>query len=238
MTLDQLRIMIFADGADIGDMKKQAKLPHIKGFTTNPTLMKKAGVTDYTAFAQAAVQAIPNAPLSFEVFSDEFETMEREALKLSALAHNVYVKIPITNSRGESSIPLIRTLSRRRVQLNITAMLTPDQAQNACDAIAKGSKAFLSMFAGRIADTGRDPKPFMRQTAVIAKNKPGVLSLWASCRELYNVVEADECGVDIITVQGDLLKKLPMLGKDLEELSLDTVRMFVRDSLSLGFSIL
>ncbi len=238
MTLDQLRIMIFADGASLSEMKEQAKLPYIKGFTTNPTLMRKAGVTDYAQFAQEAVQALPQAPLSFEVFSDEFELMEREALKLTSLASNVYVKIPITNSRGESSLPLVRSLSQRGVALNITAMLTLKQVEDAYDAIAQESKAFLSVFAGRIADTGRDPKPILRQTAQIAQGKAGVKSLWASCRELYNVIEADACDVDIITVPGDLLKKLPLLNKDLTELSLETVRMFVRDSQSLGFSIL
>lgn len=238
MTLDELRILIFADGAAIGEMKEQAKLPYIKGFTTNPTLMKKAGVADYAAFAREAVRAIPEAPLSFEVFSDDFGTMEREALKLSGLGPNVYVKIPITNSGGESSIPLIRALSKRGVQLNITAMLTAAQAQSAFDAIAEDAKAFLSIFAGRIADTGRDPKPIVRQVVGLARGKPGVRTLWASCRELYNVIEADACGADIITVQGDLLKKLPLLGKDLTALSLDTVRMFAKDSQSLGFSIL
>ncbi len=238
MKFEDLCIQIFADGADIQEMKKEYAKGYVKGFTTNPTLMKKAGVKNYVAFAKEAVREIPDLPLSLEVFSDEFEIMYKEAKVISSLGKNVYVKIPITNSKGDSSIPLIGELSKEGIKLNVTAMLTAKQAREAAEVLADGTKNILSIFAGRIMDTGRNAEQIMRETGDICRTKPGTQCLWASCREVYNIIQAQQYGVDIITVTNDILKKLPLLGKDLEELSLETVQMFTRDSKSLGYSIL
>lgn len=231
-------IDIYADGADLEEMKKAYEEKKVSGFTTNPSLMKKAGVKDYKKFAKEAVKAIPDFPLSFEVFSDDFGTMEEEAKILSSYGENIFVKIPITNSRGESSIPLIKKLSHEGVNLNITAIFTLDQVKKAIAALDENSKTIISVFAGRIADTGVNPENIMKEAKRICEQKKNTKLLWASCREVYNIIQADELGVDIITVQNAILNKLSNLGKDLEEYSLDTVKGFARDVQSLGFSIL
>lgn len=238
MKFDELKIAIYADGADIEDMKEEYAKGYVKGFTTNPTLMKKAGVKDYVTFAKEAVREIPDLPLSLEVFADDFDTMEKEAEIISSLGDNVYVKIPVTNTRGESSVPLIRRLSAKGMRLNVTAVFTLRQVREIVDAFAPGTNNVVSVFAGRIFDAGEDAMEIMRKTAEMCREKPGTQSLWASCREVYNIIQADQSGVDIVTVTNDILKKLPGLGKDLEEFSLETVQMFVRDGQSLGFSIL
>ncbi|MBP5385203.1 MAG: transaldolase [Lachnospiraceae bacterium] len=238
MRFEDLKVTLYADGADIEGMKEEYRKGYVKGFTTNPTLMKKAGVKDYVTFAKEVVTQIPDLPLSFEVFADDFDTMEKEAKVIAGLADNVYVKIPITNAAGESSIPLIRRLSEAGLKLNVTAILTLDQVKETVDAFAPGTENIVSVFAGRIMDTGVDAVPIMRETAEICRKKPGTLSLWASCREVYNIIQADQCGTDIITVTNNLLAKLPNLGKDLKQLSLETVQMFSNDSKALGFSIL
>ena len=238
MRFEDLRVTVYADGADIEGMKEEYRKGFVKGFTTNPTLMKKAGVKDYLSFAKEALKEIPDLPLSLEVFADDFDTMEKEARVISALSENVFVKIPINNSKGESSIPLIRKLSEEGIQLNVTAILTIPQVKEAVAAFKEGTKNIVSVFAGRILDTGVDAVPVMKEVAQICRTKPGTLSLWASCREVYNIIQADQCGTDIITVTNDILKKLPNLGKDLTKLSLETVQMFVNDGKSLGFSIL
>lgn len=238
MKFEDLKITIYADGADIEGMKEEYRKGYVKGFTTNPTLMKKAGVKDYVSFAKAALSEISDLPLSFEVFADDFETMEKEAKIIAALGENVYVKIPITNSVGESSTPLIKRLSEAGLKLNVTAMLTLDQARETIAAFAPGTQNIVSVFAGRIMDTGVDATLIMKEVAELCRKKPGTLSLWASCREVYNIIQADACGTDIITVTNDILAKLPNLGKDLTQLSLETVQMFARDGKSLGYSIL
>ncbi len=238
MKFEDLKIKIFADGADIDGMKEEYSKGYVTGFTTNPTLMKKAGVKDYVPFAKEVVTAIPDLPLSLEVFADDFEIMEKEAMVISALGDNVYVKIPITNSKGESSIPLIKKLSAAGLKLNVTAIMTIKQVKETVAAFTDGTQNVVSVFAGRVMDTGVDAMPLMKEVAAICKTKPGTQSLWASCREVYNIVQADECGVDIITVTNAILGKLPMLGKDLTQLSLETVQMFVNDGKSLGFSII
>ena len=237
MKFEDLKITLYADGADIEGMKEEYKKGYVKGFTTNPTLMKKAGVKDYVTFAKEAVKEIPDLPLSLEVFADDFETMEVEAKIIAALGEHVFVKIPITNSKGESSIPLIKKLSAAGLKLNVTAILTLDQVKDTVEAFAPGTENIVSVFAGRILDTGVDAVPIMKEVSRLCKTKPGTLSLWASCREVYNIIQADECGTDIITVTNNLLAKLPNLGKDLTQLSLETVQMFVRDGQSLGYSI-
>ena len=238
MKFEDLRVTVYADGADIEAMKEEYRKGYVKGFTTNPTLMKKAGVKDYVTFAKEAIKEIPDLPLSLEVFADDFDTMEKEAEFISGLGDNVYVKIPITNSDGESSVPLIRRLSEKGIRINATAILTLEQVRSVVDAFAEGTQNIVSVFAGRILDTGVDAVPVMKEVTEICRTKPGTLSLWASCRELYNIIQADQCGTDIINVTNNILAKLPNLGKDLTQLSLETVRMFVNDGKSLGYSIL
>lgn len=237
MSEREFSVKIFADGADINGMLEMYHTGFVKGFTTNPTLMKKAGVTNYEEFAHAAIKAIPDFPLSFEVFSDDFKTMENEARKIGSWGNNVYIKIPITNTRGESSAPLIKKLSAEGFRLNITAILTLQQVEVVLKSISSGSGAIVSVFAGRIADTGVNPVPLMREAAKMCKSIVRTESLWASTRELLNIFQAEECGVDIITVTNDILKKLPNIGKDLNQLSLETVRMFYNDAKSLGYKI-
>ena len=237
MTAKDLTITIYADGADIEAMKEEYKKGYVKGFTTNPTLMKKAGVKDYVTFAKECVKEIPDLPLSFEVFADDFAGMEEEAKIICGLGKNVFVKIPITNSKGESSIPLIKKLSEQGLKLNVTAILTMKQIEETVDAFADGTENIVSIFAGRIMDTGVDAVPMMKKAKEIAAKKPGTLTLWARCREVYNIVQAQESGTDIITVTNAILAKLPNFGKDLAQLSLETVQMFVNDGRSLGFSI-
>ena len=237
MKLEDLKIAIYADGADINGMLEMYKKSYIKGFTTNPTLMKKAGVTSYTEFAKKAVQEISDLPISFEVFADEFDMMEKEALILSGYGKNVFVKIPITNAKGESSVPLIKRLSEQGVNLNVTAIFTVEQVKSVLDVLSNKTQNIISVFAGRIADAGVDPEDIMKETAALCKEK-GAMSLWASCREVFNIIQADRCGVDIVTVTNDLLAKTSNFGKDLEQFSLETVQMFERDGKSLGFSIM
>lgn len=237
MTRDDFAIKIFADGADVDGMKEMYATGYVSGFTTNPTLMKKAGVTDFEGFARNVVNEIPNLPLSFEVFSDDFESMEREARKIGSWGNNVYIKIPITNTKREPTTELIKKLSSEGFKLNITAILTMRQVEETVKALTKGVGAYVSVFAGRIADTGVNPMPIMKETADACRNVNGVESLWASTREVFNIFQAQECNVDIITVTNDILKKLPGLNKDLEQLSLETVCMFHNDAVSLGFKL-
>jgi transaldolase len=238
MKMTDLKIAIYADGADCNGMVEMYKKGFIKGFTTNPTLMKKAGVKSYPQFAKETIGSIPDMPISFEVFADDFAMMKKEALILSQYGENVFVKIPITNSKGESSVPLISELSKEGVNLNITAIFTPKQAESVLAVLKEGTENIISVFAGRIADAGVDPEIIMRQVAEMCKQKDGAKSLWASCREVFNIIQAERSGVDIITVTNDLLAKMENLGKDLEIFSLETVRMFARDGKSLGFSII
>ncbi len=237
MRFEDLKITLYADGADIEGMKEEYRKGYVKGFTTNPTLMKKAGVKDYVTFAKEVVKEIPDLPISFEVFADEFDLMEKEAKILSSLGDNVYVKIPITNSKGESSVPLVKKLSEQGIKLNVTAIFTIEQVKAVVEVLKPGTENIVSVFAGRIMDAGVDAVPVMKEVAEICKTKPGTLSLWASCREVYNIVQADESGTDIVTVTNNLLAKLPGLGKDLNQFSLETVQMFVNDGKSLGYTI-
>jgi len=238
MRIEDLKTDIYADGADVNKMLDEYRKGIIKGFTTNPTLMKKAGVTSYTKFAEKVLKEIQDLPISFEVFADDFDSMKKEAMVLAGFGDNVFVKIPITNSKGESSIALIKELSGLGIQLNVTAIFTIEQVKETVEAFAEGTDNIVSVFAGRITDTGVDAEPIMKETVQICRAKPGVKCLWASCREVFNIIQADRCGVDIITVTNDILEKLSFLGKDLNEFSLETVQMFERDGKSLGFSIL
>ena len=235
--LDRLRIKIFADGADIKGMKALGANPMVKGFTTNPTLMRKAGITDYVAFAHEVLAAIPHHPVSFEVFADEFPEMEAQALEIASWGKNVYVKIPVTNSKSASAMPLVQRLSKQGVQLNVTAVFTLEQVEAIAAALDAGTPAVISVFAGRIADTGVDPMPLMAQAKKIMRAKPRAELLWASPRELLNIYHADSVGCDIITVSHDVLAKLNLVGKDLDEYSLETVKMFCKDASAAGYSI-
>ena len=230
ISLKDFKVKIFADVADLTEMKKLYQEGTVKGFTTNPTLLKKSGVADYEAFAREVLKIILDLPISLEVFSDDFESMAQEARVIAAWGKNVNVKIPITNTRGESSIPLIKKLSAEGLFLNITAILKPEQVAALSEAIHPESKTIVSIFAGRIADTGRDPVPYIKEAVKILKNRPHAEVLWASSRELLNIFQAESAGCHIITLTGDILKKLPLIGKDLKELSLDTVKMFYNDS--------
>jgi transaldolase len=236
-SINNLSIKIFADGADLEGIKQMYGKPWIKGFTTNPTLMRKAGVTDYKAFALKVLAEIKDRPVSFEVFADDLEEMERQALEIKTWGANVNVKIPVTNTKGVSTAPLIGRLSAAGVQVNVTAMFTLDQVREVVEVLDPKTPAILSIFAGRIADTGRDPVPLMREAVRIAKAKPLAEVLWASPRELLNIFHADECGCHIITVTNDVLNKLGSVGKDLVEFSRETVDMFYRDASAAGFQI-
>jgi transaldolase len=226
----ELRVKIFADGADLAGILALCRNPLIKGFTTNPTLMRKAGVTDYRRFARELLAAVPDRPISFEVFADEFGQMEREAAAIAAWGANVYVKIPITNTRRESAAPLIRRLAAAGIKVNVTAVCTLGQVREVLPALAGGPPAVVSIFAGRIADTGRDPVPLVAEAVQLARPHPNVDLLWASPRELYNLLHAEQAGCQIITLTHDLLGKLPLLGRALEDVSLDTVQMFADDA--------
>ncbi len=232
-----LKIDLYADGADIRDMVAARDGGLVKGFTTNPTLMRKSGISDYEAFAREALGAAGGLPISFEVFADEFEEMERQAKQIATWGDGVFVKIPITNTRRESSIDLIRRLAAAGVKLNITAILTLDQVRCVVDALHADVPAIVSVFAGRIADTGRDPVPLMTEAAKVVRKKPKAQLLWASPRELLNIFQANAAGCHIITVTPDILKKLAMVGKSLDDLSLDTVRMFYNDAAAAGFRL-
>ena len=237
MKASELRIKIFADGADKSGMLEMYRNPLVKGFTTNPTLMRKAGLTDFTAFAREIVEAIPDRPISFEVFSDEFAEMERQARTIARWGSNVYVKIPVTDTRANSSASLISTLAADGIKLNVTALMTVAQVETVAAALAEGPSSYISVFAGRIADSGRDPLPIMRAALAVLSSHPQQELIWASPRELLNIVQAETIGVDIITVTNDLLSKMSALGKDLDEFSLDTVKMFYEDARSAGFEL-
>ncbi|MFZ1322778.1 MAG: transaldolase [Ignavibacteria bacterium] len=230
-----LKIKIFADGANIDEMKKVYSEGIVSGFTTNPTLMKKDGVTDYVAFAKNVLAEIKDMPISFEVFTDDFESMERQANEIASWGENVYIKIPVTNTKNEPSYDLINKLSSKGFKLNVTAIMTTKQVQEVYDSLDKNTPSVISVFAGRIADSGRDPIPYMKDNLNIVKDSKNIELLWASSRELLNVIQADECGCHIITVTNDLLKKLKNVGKDLDEFSLDTVKMFYNDAVSAGY---
>jgi transaldolase len=232
-----LRIKLFADGADKAGMLEMHRNPLIKGFTTNPTLMRKAGISDYKAFARDILASIKDRPISFEVFSDEFDDMERQAKEIAGWGENVYVKIPVTNTRRESAAPLIQKLARAGIKLNLTAVMTLEQVAALGAAVKGGPPAIVSVFAGRVADTGRDPIPHMKKALELLKPYPNVELLWASPRELLNIFQADAAGCHIITATNDILKKLEMAGKDLGEFSLDTVKMFRDDALKAGFTL-
>ncbi len=237
MNLNTLRTKIFGDGAELGGMLALYREPHIKGFTTNPTLMRKAGITDYREFARQVVAAIPDRPISFEVFSDEFAEMERQALEIAGWGQHVYVKIPVTNTRREPAYDLIHRLSHRGVRVNVTAIMTLEQVREVVDALTGGAPSNVSVFAGRIADTGRDPVPLMAAAVKILESEPSAELIWASPRELLNVFQADAIGCHIITVTQDILKKLSLVGKDLADYSLETVKMFHDDAKAAGFSL-
>ncbi|HWA24520.1 MAG TPA: transaldolase [Lacunisphaera sp.] len=238
LKLDTLKVHLYADGADKAGILDLYGKPYIKGLTTNPTLMKKAGITDYEAFARDILQTVTAKPISLEVFSDDFPEMKRQALKIAGWGRNVYVKIPITNSRRETSIPLIRELAAGGVQLNITAILTLEQVRDVAAALNPKVPSVVSVFAGRIADTGVDPMPIMRESRKILANQPKAELLWASVREVLNIIQAEQSGCHIVTVQHDILAKAAkLLGMDLGELSLDTVKMFANDAASAGYKL-
>jgi transaldolase len=235
--MSDLRVKIFADGADRAGMLRLYANPLIKGFTTNPTLMRKAGISDYRAFALDLLKAIPDRPISFEVFSDQFDEMAQQARVIARWGKNVYVKIPVTNTHGESSIPLLRDLAGAGIKLNVTALTTVEQVAGVVPALGGGPPACVSVFAGRIADTGRDPIPLMAEAVGLLAPHPNLELIWASPRELLNIFHAEAIGCHIITVTHDVLAKLPLVGKDLNEYSLDTVKMFCDDALKAGFRI-
>jgi transaldolase len=237
LSAQSLKVKIFADGADRTTILELCKDPLIQGFTTNPTLMRKAGVTQYEAFAKDVLRVIEDRPISFEVFSDEFAEMETQAMKIASWGENVYVKIPVTNTRGASSAPLITRLARRGVKVNATALLTVGQVQELARALAGGTPSIISVFAGRIADTGIDPLPVMKAALEVVAPHSNIEIIWASPRELFNVVQADQIRCHIITVTPDLLKKLSLLGRDPGEVSLETVRMFHRDAAAAGYTL-
>jgi transaldolase len=232
-----LKIKIFADGADLEGMLAMYRRPEIRGFTTNPTLMRKAGIGDYRAFARQVLDAIRDRPISFEVFSDEFAEMETQAREIASWADNVNVKIPVTNTRGEPSYELVRRLSADGIKVNVTAIFTLEQVREVVAALDAATPAYVSVFAGRIADTGRDPMPHMAAAKALCGARPRAELIWASPRELLNIFHADAVGCDIITVTNDLLAKLGSVGKDLAEFSLETVKMFRNDAVKAGFEL-
>ena len=233
----KLKVKLFSDGADKEGMLEMYGNPLISGFTTNPTLMKAAGIKDYRAFAKDILTHIRDKPISFEVFSDDFDEMEKQALEIGSWADNVYVKIPITNTKSESSVNLIEILSVKNIKVNVTAMMTVTQVQAVLNALSKGPGGYVSVFAGRVADAGINPLPIMKEVVDILSDYPNIELIWASPRELYNVVQANEVGCHIITATNDILRKLPTLGKNLDQFSLETVKMFFDDAKEAGYSI-
>jgi transaldolase len=231
------RVKIFADGADRASILDLAANPLIKGFTTNPTLMRKAGITDYESFGRSLARAIPDRPLSFEVLSDVFNEMEQQALEIATWGENVYVKVPITDTRGRSSAALVKRLAEQGVKVNVTALMTLDQVDAVVSSLRHGPPSCISIFAGRIADAGCDPLPILSGALARIRAYPQIELIWASPRELFNIVQANTIGCHIITVTHDLLKKLPLLGRDLTEYSLDTVKMFVNDARAANFTL-
>lgn len=235
--INDLKVKIFADGADKTGMLEMYSKPYIKGLTTNPTLMRKAGITDYKKFAKDILSLIPDRSISFEVFSDDFKEMERQAMEIASWGDNVYAKIPITNTKRESSCALLKRLASQKVKLNITAIMTLNQVRDVVAAIDPNVPSYISVFAGRIADTGVNPIPLMSEALEIMKKAPAAELIWASPRELLNIFQADEIGCHIITVTNDILKKLSLVGYDLDEYSLDTVKMFYNDALTANFTL-
>jgi transaldolase len=236
-SVSELKVNVFADGADKGSMLELYRQPYIQGFTTNPTLMRKAGVTDYEAFARDILQHIPDRPISFEVFADDEVEMERQARKIARWGRNVYVKIPVTNTRREPMYNLIRRLSAEGIQVNATALLALAQVRHVAEALKGGAPSYISVFAGRVADTGRDPVPLMKSALELMAPEPDCQLVWASPRELLNIFQADEIGCHIITVTSDVLKKISLIGKDLHDYSLETVQMFHEDAARSGFTL-
>jgi transaldolase len=233
----RLKTRVFADGADLEGIRALAADPRIAGFTTNPTLMRKAGIRDYAAFAAATLEIVAGRPISFEVFADDEREMERQARVIATWGDDIYVKIPVTNTAGRSTAPLVRRLTGDGIKLNVTALMIPDQVREVSAALAGGAPAYISVFAGRVADTGRDPLPILRESLRIMAPQPQLELIWASPRELLNVFQADEIGCHIITVTNDILAKLGLVGKDLVEYSLDTVKMFHRDASEAAFVV-
>ena len=232
-----LKVKLFADGADLAGIREMYANPMIKGFTTNPSLMRKAGIEDYKRFAGEVLRTVPDRPVSLEVFADEFDEMEKQALEIASWGRNVNVKIPVTNTRGEFSGPLVERLSKTGVAVNVTAIMTMEQVSKITNCLAPDTPAIISVFAGRIADTGRDPVPLMSDAVRIMKTKPKAELIWASPRELLNIFQADSIGCHIITATNDILKKLSLVGKNLDEYSLETVEMFYRDAMAAGYKI-
>lgn len=235
--LKDMKIKIFSDGADLDSIIEAYQKGVVKGFTTNPTLMSRAGITNYMTFAEEVLRVVTDLPVSFEVFVDDFAGMKEQAMKINALAENVYVKIPITNTKGESAAPLIKELAEEGIKMNITAILTLDQVKDVAAALQPDVSAFVSVFAGRIADTGRDPLPYMKESLKLIKHLPAAELLWASPREVFNLMQAEQMGCHIITITPDLLAKAAKFNMDLAELSLDTVKMFYNDAQKSGFNI-
>jgi transaldolase len=230
-------IKLFADGADTAGILEMYQNPRIAGFTTNPTLMRKAGITDYVAFARDLLREIPDKPISFEVFADEFDEMERQALEIAGWGKNVYVKIPVMNTKSQPSYDLVQKLSQAGVQLNITAMMTLEQVNKVAESVQGGATCFVSVFAGRVADTGIDPVPMMQEALELLETAPNAELLWASPREVLNVYQAEAIGCHIITATNDILKKLELNGKNLDVYSQETVQMFFNDAQAAGFQL-
>lgn len=235
--IEELKVQIFADGADKAGMLEMYHMPYIKGLTTNPTLMKKAGITNYASFCKDILKSIPDKPLSFEVFSDDFSEMERQAMEISSWGTNVYVKIPVTNTKQETCYDLVNKLVANKVKINITAIMTLTQVRDVVAVLNPNLPSYVSIFAGRIADTGRDPLPLMAAAVEMLKISPAAELIWASPRELLNIFQADEIGCQVITVTNDILKKLALVGYDLQTYSLDTVKMFYSDAIAAGFKL-
>ena len=236
-TVEQLKVKIFADGADKAGMLEMYEKPFVKGLTTNPTLMKKAGITDYRAFCKEILTSIKDKPLSFEVFSDDFSEMERQAMEIASWGENVYVKIPVTNTKQETCYALVKKLAAQKVKLNVTALMTLTQVRDVVASLDPNIPSYVSVFAGRVADTGSDPVPMMAKSVEILKAAPASELIWASPRELLNIFQADEIGCHVITVTNDILKKLALVGYDLDEYSLDTVKMFYKDAVEAGYKL-
>ncbi len=234
---DNLKVKLFADGADLAGMLEMAAKPYISGLTTNPTLMRKAGISNYELFAKNVLKEIPNKPISLEVFSDNFEEMKSQAFKISSWSENVFVKIPITNTAGESSKKLVSELTSAGVKVNVTAIMSLNQVEDVMEALDPGTSSYVSVFAGRIADTGVDPVPLMRDCLNILSSNKNTELIWASPRELLNIFQAEAIGCHVITATNDILRKLDLIGKDLEEYSLETVEMFYNDGLEAGYNI-
>lgn len=228
---------IFSDGSDLDQMVAAYRRGLVDGFTTNPTLMARAGIRDYVAFARDVLAAIPGVPISFEVIADEFDEMARQAREIASWGENIFVKVPISNTRGESSLPLVRELSATGVKVNVTAVLTLEQVAGVVEAVAPETPAIVSIFAGRIADTGRDPIPVMREAVALCRDRPRLRVLWASPREILNVYQAEACGCQVVALTPELLAKLPLRGKDLAEFSRETVQMFYDDACRAGYTL-